>query len=42
MAGFFLIPKDDPRQAHRLTRYFLAVLSSMLVLFFLAMVHVLV
>jgi diguanylate cyclase (GGDEF)-like protein len=40
MAGFSIIPKDNPQQAHRLTRYFLAVLTSLLVLYFMVVVHI--
>ena len=40
MAGFSIIPKDNPRQAIRLRRYFFAVLTSLLVLFFIAVIHV--
>ncbi len=40
MAGFSIIPKDNSRQALRLKRYFVAVLSSLVVLSFLAAVHI--
>jgi diguanylate cyclase (GGDEF)-like protein len=40
MAGFAIIPKHDARQATRLKRYFFAVLSSLLVLIFMAVVHI--
>jgi len=36
MAGFEIIPKDNPLQAHRLQRYFVAVGTSLLVLVFMA------
>ena len=32
MTGFSIFPKDNPQQAHRLKRYFIAVLTSLLVL----------
>ncbi len=40
MAGFSIIPKDDPRQALRLRRYFLVMLTSMMVLLFIGVVHI--
>ncbi|HTE16267.1 MAG TPA: GGDEF domain-containing protein [Burkholderiales bacterium] len=40
MAGFSLIPKNNAQQALRLRRYFFALLTSLLVLFFLAVVHI--
>ena len=40
MAGFSIIPRDDARQAVRLRRYFFAVMSSLLVLFFIGVTHV--
>lgn len=39
MAGFSIIPKDDARQAARLRRYFFVVLTSLIVLFFIALAH---
>jgi len=39
MVGFSIIPKDNAQQALRLRRYFFALLTSLLVLFFLAVVH---
>ena len=41
MAGFSIFPKDNPQQAHRLKRYFIAVLTSLLVLYFMGAVHIL-
>lgn len=40
MAGFSIFPKDNAQQAHRLKRYFLAVLTSLLVLYFMGVVHI--
>ena len=40
MAGFSLIPKDDLRQAARLRRYFFVLLTSLIVLFFIALAHI--
>ena len=40
MPGFSIIPKDNAQQALRLRRYFFAMLTSLLVLFFLAVVHI--
>ena len=40
MAGFSIFPKDNPQQAHRLKRYFIAVLTSLLVLYFMGVVHI--
>lgn len=40
MAFFNLIPKDNPQQAHRIRRYFLAVGTSLLVLYFMGVVHI--
>ncbi len=40
MALFTLIPKDNPQQAHRIRRYFLAVGTSLLVYYFMGVVHI--
>lgn len=40
MARFSIIPRDDPDQAHRIRRYFVAVGTSLLVLYFMVAVHV--
>ena len=40
MTGFSIFPKDNPQQAHRLKRYFIAVLTSLLVLYFMGAVHI--
>ncbi|MEQ1776220.1 MAG: diguanylate cyclase [Burkholderiales bacterium] len=40
MPRFYIIPKNDPQQAHRISRYFLAVATSLLVLYFMAVVHI--
>jgi diguanylate cyclase (GGDEF)-like protein len=40
MPGFSIIPRNNPQQAHRLTRYLMAVMSSLLVLYFMAVVHI--
>lgn len=40
MPGFSIIPKHDPQQAHRIRRYFLAVATSLLVLYFMTVVHI--
>ena len=40
MPDFSIIPKDNPQQAHRLRRYFLAMATSLLVLYFMAVVHI--
>ena len=40
MALFTVIPKDNPQQAHRIRRYFLAVGTSLLVLYFMGVVHI--
>jgi len=40
MAVFSILPRDNPQQAHRLRRYFLAMATSLLVLYFMAVVHI--
>lgn len=40
MATFSIIPKDNARQAIRLKRYFFAVTTSLIVLFFMGVVHI--
>jgi diguanylate cyclase len=40
MAGFSIVPRDNARQAVRIRRYFFAVMSSMLVLFFIGVIHI--
>ncbi len=40
MPLFTVIPKDNPQQAHRIRRYFLAVGTSLLVLYFMGVVHI--
>ena len=40
MAGFSIIPKDNAQQALRLRRYFFAVMTSILVLYFFVVVHI--
>jgi diguanylate cyclase (GGDEF)-like protein len=40
MPGFSIIPKNSPQQAHRLRRFFVGVATSLLVLYFMAVVHV--
>ncbi len=40
MPLFNLIPKDNPQQAHRIRRYFLAVGTSLLVLYFMGVAHI--
>jgi diguanylate cyclase (GGDEF)-like protein len=40
MPQFSIIPRNNPQQAHRIKRYFLAVATSLLVLYFMAVVHI--
>jgi len=40
MPRFYIIPKDNPQQAHRIKRYFMAAGTSLLVLYFMAVVHI--
>ncbi len=40
MPDFSVIPRNNPEQAHRIKRYFLAVATSLLVLYFMTVVHI--
>jgi diguanylate cyclase len=40
MPGYYLFPKNNPQQTHRIKRYFTAMGTSLLVLYFMAVVHI--
>lgn len=40
MPGYYIFPSNNPQQTHRIKRYFAAVGTSLLVLYFMAVIHI--